>query len=723
MFQKMQEQVAPRLTPEQKVAQEKMNREMEDDPYNLSLGNMLSAAVEPMASMASSGLTNTVAGYAGMAKGGLWNPVSRIFGGHPDDAADLIKKIQEYQYTPHGQGGQTALSGFALPYQAWHEHVSEPLGRRAMDVSQQQAGPGRKAGEAGVMPALKGTFEETMFDAIPQILGGELLGKAGMKGKIPVPSPRPVIANIADRVGAPGVAETMRQPKMPSKDVDLLNAEGVYGTPGQRANVSPKFLKRYVVSPLEELFSRRPLLGSPIRAGRELASWQHAWAQLNRARQAVGLKPLKPTQMQMHDAIRETDEAFHRQYEITLGKMKADMFETTTPTGGMSVGNKNWANFEAAVAKYKTEKYGWPGAAEHDLTPAEEDQILKGLGLDRNSPMIDPRSGQGSPPPTGFGGYPTSFASEVTAVMNDARIGNPPNARALTRQKLDYQTLENIERDLMELGSKPTRDSAGNWDHGGKLDGQAVKQIQRMLRAEKTNVVKGDTFTQQLEPYIRRLQTAFTNMLERQNSPELVAELRRLDLGYSQMRMVMDAATHGGAAAKAGFFTPAATMRAIEKRTRQKRGEDEGTKLLARGEAQGQDLAEAAQRVLGNRIPSSGTTEGLLAAGEAGADAITGGADPSGFSKWAATTLGPLAIMRSIYSPSWLQHLAKTSQRPYGTGIAPWMTGVGPTAAYATNQRRNEMDEQSKEMLRGFGIDPDTGSILPDPTLPTIQPR
>lgn len=307
-------------------------------------------------------------------------------------------------------------------------------------------------------------------------------------------------------------------------------------------------------------------------------------------------------------------------------------------------------------------------------------------------------------------GFPVSFSSELTGVLNDAKVGHPGTDYRPLRT-VQYKRLEAITRDIHAhfRDVRPKSMKPGMTRYDQEITGESLKKIQTLLRDEKELAnASRDPAYKDMVPYIKRLQDAYQKMIERSN-PGAATELKNLDMAYSQLKIVMDAATHGGAASKAGFFSPAQTLRSVEKRARRRLGQSEGDAMLARGEAQGQPLAEAAQRVLGNRVPNSGTPEALIAAAELSGDISTGLGDisSSGLAKFGAGALTDIVGMPILYSKGVQDWLARSGQSRTGTGIGPAMTALSPASMTAAQRGRQDMDEQMQEELKQLGVNPD----------------
>ena len=142
------------------------------EPENpISFGNLIGAALEPSASMATGAIAQPLAGLAGLA--------SPLWGGNP---ADTVRSVQNaLTYQPQTTGGQNAMKVIGYPFQKFAEGA---------DVV------GSKLAEHG-HPVL-GTIANTAIQAAPQIAAqyGMAKGMPIPKGELP---PAPKMAATAAR--------------------------------------------------------------------------------------------------------------------------------------------------------------------------------------------------------------------------------------------------------------------------------------------------------------------------------------------------------------------------------------------------------------------------------------------------------------------------------------------------------------------------------------------
>jgi len=206
----------------------------------------------------------------------------------------------------------------------------------------------------------------------------------------------------------------------------------------------------------------------------------------------------------------------------------------------------------------------------------------------------------------------------------------------------------------------------------GGLDEESAKRLRKIYDAQiarrlKPGGVSGDDYkkmssglgklaatTRQSNPElssaIRDMQSAIDNAARRSSPAEAVAKLDATDEGYSLfIRAEQAAAMRGG---DTSTFTPMQYDRAVQKGDGSVR-----SKAYLRGEAKGQEMAEAGKSVLRDTVPDSGSIgRGLAGGAVLGAGAL----DPTGLSM---LTTGGLA---AAYSPGMRDALASMFARKAG---------------------------------------------------------
>lgn len=692
VFQQMQ-MAYPAIAPGQKTPQQQqLDRDFSelDDPT--SFGNLAGAAFEPNLTLLS-GIPATIgAGLAGTVKAGIINPIERATGRQPEPAADLVRQIQEdFTYSPATTGGKNALTGLGLPFNLIHENISDPGGRGVEESFAKIGMPGTGA--------LLGTGVETVGDAVPQLLAGEAGGRLVKNF-----SPRQALADAAGRV-SPKAGERIAREK-PTEDLKILDQHGIVPTMGQRWSQSDRSLLPFGLLPYkqlgrwEEAFMRNPFTGAYIRRAREAAVREMNYGQLNDARTPLGLPPIKVGEMSLEDAIEKTEAELSDRYNQLLPTLRGDA-NMPLDVSPMSEGMRNWSRIEGAEAKFMADKYGWPGAEEHVITPEERAQVRAQLGIAPDAPVIDPNS---LPAAAVAPGTQPTFIGQMSDILTTAREGKKGKSDfiRLTRQE-DKATLANLI-EAIHNRMDPYENMGGRTVRGGTFDGQDLQVIGQWIKAAKAQAraaqKRGD-LGGQLLPYIERLQESFKDMVNASN-PGSVDALKQHQIAWSQLKLVQDAATARGQGTE--YFTPAAGRAAVRRKAMAK---PEGQTLLSKGQAQGQELADAAQRVLGNKIHGeSPTAEVMTALGELGGDV---GATLPGM---AAPILANMFGQKVIYSRPFQRWLMQNKLRGRANlpGTPFSMSGTLarglPTAIGGEERSREYMNDQLAEQLQQFGINP-----------------
>ena len=134
--------------------------------------------------------------------------------------------------------------------------------------------------------------------------------------------------------------------------------------------------------------------------------------------------------------------------------------------------------------------------------------------------------------------------------------------------------------------------------------GKEVKQAISGLRQDADRLSKNvDEDVTQAGALVRELRDELSDLMKRNTTPDNAARITGLDRAYAGFQRVREASEKGGE----GFFTPFQYSQAI------KRGEAQrGSREFARGQGMGQEIAEAAEKVISSRVPDSGTPERLM---------------------------------------------------------------------------------------------------------------
>lgn len=140
----------------------------------------------------------------------------------------------------------------------------------------------------------------------------------------------------------------------------------------------------------------------------------------------------------------------------------------------------------------------------------------------------------------------------------------------------------------------------------GRLDGEAFKKVESELTHLASNYKSSSMASERdLGSHIAEINEALRDNLERTSDPSVRAELKKINTGYAMFTRLQTAAANR--VKSGGVFTPSDLLSAVK---RQDRSVRKGA--FARGDALFQDFAERGQRVLGNYLPDSGTTERML---------------------------------------------------------------------------------------------------------------
>lgn len=169
----------------------------------------------------------------------------------------------------------------------------------------------------------------------------------------------------------------------------------------------------------------------------------------------------------------------------------------------------------------------------------------------------------------------------------------------------------------------------------GSISGQSLKDIESGINTEKKNYTGvTDAYQRQLGNAFGEVQNSLRGMIARTN-PDYADELQNINKGYSNYAVMRKAASSLGA--DQGTFTPAQLANAIK-------GNDNtvGKGAYATGQANMQDLSDAAKSVLPSKYPDSGT------AGRVALGYLAGGGLPAVMSHPIAAAAGTATM--GLYS-------------------------------------------------------------------------
>ena len=240
------------------------------------------------------------------------------------------------------------------------------------------------------------------------------------------------------------------------------------------------------------------------------------------------------------------------------------------------------------------------------------------------------------------------------------------------------------------------------------IDGDEYKSLSSLLKKRRNAFAKAGN--QELADGVADMQAALDNAARRISPPEVVDMLNKTDRGFAMFAGAQEAGRMAGS--RPGEFTPAQILsrqRATDTRAR--------SRSYIEGDVEGQRLAEAGQQVLGNVLPSSGTSE-RLGAGLA----VTGGG-----AFLSPATLVPNVAIGLMNAPGVRDVLPKlfAGQRPkpiegLGTLMEKYETPMRYLGS-ATGQQFNPVEQTPEDYATTVAeqpavkYDPETDTyILPD---------
>jgi hypothetical protein len=197
---------------------------------------------------------------------------------------------------------------------------------------------------------------------------------------------------------------------------------------------------------------------------------------------------------------------------------------------------------------------------------------------------------------------------------------------------------------------------------GGRANGEVMQQVIEKLRLVENEYKRGDPGQRAVARAITESRQAMFRMLRREN-PDMAPLFDDVREGYARYKTSEMASN--ASAVKGGHYTPGQRLQAIRRRDTSK---DRGK--FARGEAFEQEDAEAAQRVLGNTQPDSGTPMGMALL-----EALLGG---PAYAMGHPGAAAGLAATPALYSQPVLRWLQERALRPPTPPVAmPAAFGAG----------------------------------------------
>lgn len=216
------------------------------------------------------------------------------------------------------------------------------------------------------------------------------------------------------------------------------------------------------------------------------------------------------------------------------------------------------------------------------------------------------------------------------------------------------------------------------------IDGAEYKSLQSLLGKRQNAFAQADN--QELVNGVQAMRDILDDAARRRSPPEVVQALNDTDRGFAMLAQAQEAARMAGN--MPGEFSPVQILsrqRAADTRAR--------SRAFVEGDMEGQQLAEAGARVLGNVEPRSGTAERLAS-----------GIGVTGFgSYFAPATLIPNALMGVINAPGVRDVLPKVfaGKRPAPVeGLGTLMEKYEPTLQHlgsATAQQFSPSDQTPED--------------------------
>ncbi|HXS53301.1 MAG TPA: hypothetical protein VN782_12270 [Usitatibacter sp.] len=269
-------------------------------------------------------------------------------------------------------------------------------------------------------------------------------------------------------------------------------------------------------------------------------------------------------------------------------------------------------------------------------------------------------------------------AGDTLSAEYDDALGQLPHINFDTPEfnqefgKLLYMGDRLPSADLRREFSNVVNDTIlGNMSPNGSMLGSTFKNVDSELGQIASNYSRSSVASERnLGAAVSELQDALMNQIRR-TDPDIGARLDAADDGWAQLVRAEQAGKMGKNAA--GVFTPAQYNSAVSSLDNSVR-----RRAVARGTALGQDIGNAAQTVLGNKYPDSGTVGRALMATGALASGVANPAIPAALSAGAAAYLPPvqnvlrmLVASRPEAAPMVANYLRRYLALPtaYGAGM------------------------------------------------------
>lgn len=200
---------------------------------------------------------------------------------------------------------------------------------------------------------------------------------------------------------------------------------------------------------------------------------------------------------------------------------------------------------------------------------------------------------------------------EYNRVLAPIKLTKTEELTAAVKSVVDDYAPELGEEGAKRLQAIVDKIVTGRFGETGKISGKVFKEIDSTLGAE-IRKMRGsiDYNINKLGDALQDVKNALFGEVAKQNkNPEAI---RAVDTAYRRMIPVEKAVEKVGGAGE--IFTPAQLLAGVKQASPRVRG---SRRQFARGEAEGQRLAEQGKEVLG-QLPDSGTARNLLSAGMLG---------------------------------------------------------------------------------------------------------
>lgn len=211
----------------------------------------------------------------------------------------------------------------------------------------------------------------------------------------------------------------------------------------------------------------------------------------------------------------------------------------------------------------------------------------------------------------------------------------------------------------------------------GNMSGETLKSVESSLGKEISLLrSKGGYEHTKIADALESTQSSIRENLARQN-PEWAKKLQKVNEGWSNYAIIRDA-TSTATGRKGGAFTPANLASAVSANVKRQAGQTVGKARISEGRANMQDLSSAAENVLAQAYPDSGTAGRTLP--WLGAMAAGGTGMATGTAPFMAGAAG-LAAIPYLPIGSQLANLAMTKRPDIAIRAGSRLSDLAPYAA------------------------------------------